>query len=99
MQESTCKNCGVTIYKDTENPVPDRREEWSSNIIYHETWCDRIIGGQRHEPLPETSLGEKKALLAAKEIVHRDLMREIEDLRREIAQAELAQWLDKGNKR
>lgn len=92
MQESTCKHCGKTIYRDEEDPVPDRREFWSSNKIWYEIWCGHI-GWERHEPIPETSLGEKKALLAAKEIMHRDLMREIEDLRREIAQEELQAYL------
>lgn len=59
MQKSTCKHCGVTIYLDEEDPVSDRRDTWSSNKIWYETWCSRA-DEIRHEPVSETSPGGDK---------------------------------------
>lgn len=95
MQESTCKHCAMTIYFIDNDTTPQGSKLWSTHDARFEIWCGRS-NIRRHEPITETSLGEKKALLAAKEIMYRDLMREIEDLRREIAQVELQEWIARG---
>lgn len=93
MQESTCKHCGVPIYNRYEGPQPGGY--WSSSKVFYDLAC--VVTGDRHEPTEKsTSLETKKHLLSAKEIMHRDLMTEIEDLRREIAQEELKKWIDSG---
>ena len=93
MQESTCKHCGATIYIIDNDTTPQGSKSWSTHGTWFEIWC-RQSNIRRHEPLPETSLEEKKRLLAAKEIMHRDLMQEIEELHREIAQEELRMSFD-----
>lgn len=101
MQESICKHCQKPIYRDEEDPVPSRRDIWSANKIWYEIWCSRIVE-VRHEPTPDPAipmtLDQRKHLLAVKEIMHRDLMQEIEELRRDIAAEEIKKWQGLGVK-
>ncbi len=96
MQESICKHCGVPIYIPFEGQQLDGF--WSSSKVDYDTRC--IVIGDRHElaQVALSTLDQKRHLLAAKEIMHRDLMEEIETLRREITQEELQKWTTIGVK-
>lgn len=98
MKESICKHCGITIYLNEDDPVPSRRDIWSANKIWYEIWCAAVPSAGRHEPVSISTLEEKKYLLAVKEIMHRDLMQEIEELRRDIAAEEIKKWQGLGVK-